>query len=136
MGSLAAEVARGWLLANRRGQGIPGYSAAAGELMANSAISAAVNVAVAGFVLLMADLSGPLVCLAHALLWGSLVYLGFVIGLLIPRAWVLGVIAHAAARLPFVGRQPGMDPVKMRDMERTIRSVLAKPSKALARTCC
>src|SRR5262249_655869 len=74
-GSLAAEPARAYLLANQGGQGALGYSAAAGELLANSAISSTVNIAVAGGVLWTATLKGPVVILAHVLLWPSLVYL-------------------------------------------------------------
>src|SRR5262249_29608175 len=39
-GSVAAEPARAWLLANQGGQGVTGYWAAAGELLANSVASA------------------------------------------------------------------------------------------------
>src|SRR5262245_26610904 len=42
-GALTAEAARAWLLANRGGQGVSGYSAAVGELVANSVASAAVR---------------------------------------------------------------------------------------------
>src|SRR5262249_43552566 len=64
-GALTAETARAWLLANRGGQGLSGYSAAIGELVANSVASAAVSATVAGRVLLTAALKGPVVALAH-----------------------------------------------------------------------
>jgi len=131
-GSLAAEPARAWLLANRGGQGLPGYSAAAGELMANSAISAAVNVAVAGFVLVTASLKGPVVVLAHTLLWGSLVYLLVIIGIVISRVRILGVCARAAARLPLVGRWLRADATKVRTIEDAISSVLTEGLAAVA----
>src|SRR5262245_31677442 len=100
-GSLAAEPARAWLLGRWGGQALSGYSAAAGELMVNSATSAGVNVAVAGWVLLTVDLKGPVVVLAHVLLWGSLVYLGVVVGVVLSRLRILGACARVASRLPF-----------------------------------
>src|SRR5262249_47088907 len=92
-GSLAAEPTRAWLLANPARQGVAGYSAAAGELMANSATSAAFNVAVAGGLLSTAALHGPVVVLAHVLLWGSLVYLGFLVSIAASRVRLLGICA-------------------------------------------
>ena len=90
-GPFAAEPARAWLLASRGGQGTPGYSAALTELMVNSGTSAALNVAVAAWALLTADLEGPVVVLAHVLLWGSLVYLGIIVGSVLSRVRILGV---------------------------------------------
>jgi hypothetical protein len=132
-GSLAAEPARAWLLANRGGQGVIGYSAAAGELAVNSATSAAVNVAVAGGALLIGTLKGPVVVLAHVLLWSSLFYLGAVIGVVVSRVRILGACADAASRLPGVGRWLRIDPVKVRDMELAITSALTERPAALAR---
>jgi hypothetical protein len=132
-GSLAAEPARAWLLANRGGQGAPGYSAAAGELTANSATSAAVNVAVAACVLWTGALKGPLVVLAHVLFWGSLVYLCVVIGIVGSRVRILRACARVASRLPFVGSRLRIDHVKVREMEQAIGSALTERPTALAR---
>jgi hypothetical protein len=131
-GALAAEPARAWLLANRGGQAVSGYSAAVGELLANSATSAAVNVAVAGFVLLNVNLEGPIVVLAHSLAWGSLVYLGALVAIVVSRVRLLGVCARGAARLPVVGRWLRVDALKVQAMEETITSVLAERSSSLA----
>lgn len=132
-GALTAEPARAWLLANRGGQGVTGYSAALGELMANSATSAALNVTVAGSVLLTGAVKGPLVVLAHVLLWGSLAHLSFIIGIVVSRVRILGVGARAVARLPVVGRRLRMDPATVRDMEQAIGSALRERPATLAR---
>jgi hypothetical protein len=132
-GSLAAEPARAWLLANRGGQGVTGYSAAAGELAMNSATSATVNVAVAGVALLTGTLRGPVVVLAHVLLWSSLAYLGAVVGIVVARVRILGGCADAAARLPVLGRWLRIDPIKVREMEQAITSALTERPAALAR---
>jgi hypothetical protein len=128
-GSLAAEPARAWLLANLGGQGAPGYSAAAGELMANSAVSAGVNVGVTGCLLLLGHLKGPMVPLAHVLLWGSLVYLGAVVGFAASGGRLVGHVVRATGRLPFAGRWLQVDPVKVRAGEEAIGSILmAQPA--------
>jgi len=132
-GCLAAEPTRAWLLANRGRQGVTGYSAAAGELMVNSATSAAINVAVAGSVLVTAGLTGPVVVLAHVLLWGSLGYLGFVIGIVALRVRMFAACARAASWLPLVGHRLRIDPTKARDMEQAISSALTVRPAALAR---
>lgn len=132
-GSLAAEPARAWLLANRSGRVVHGYSAAAGELMANSATSAAVNVAVAGWMLLTGRLTGPLTVLAHVLFWGSLVYMTAVVSIVLSRVRILGMYARLAARLPLVGRRLRMDPLQMREMQRAITAALTDRKGVLAR---
>ena len=132
-GSIAAEPARAWLLANRGGRGVRGYSAAAGELMANSATSAGVNVVVAGWMLLTAHLTGHVVILAHVLLWASLVYLSVVVAVIVSRVRILGVCARAAARLPFIGRRLRIDPIKLGEMQQAITSALTERPAALAR---
>jgi len=132
-GSVAAEPARAWLLANRGGRGVHGYSAAVGELMVNGATSAAVNVVVAGWVLSTMDLKGPVVLLAHVLLWGSLVYLGAVVGIVVSRVRLLGVCVRVVAALPLVGRWLRTDPAKVRAMEHAIDSALTDGPAALAR---
>jgi hypothetical protein len=131
-GALAAEPARAWILANRGGQGLPGYSAAAGELLANSATSAAVNALIAGCALAMADLKGPIVALAHVLLWGSLVYLGGIVVVVAWRVRILGACARAASGLPIIGRWLSADPAKVCDLERAIGSALTDRPAALA----
>jgi len=131
-GSLTAEPVRAWLLANRGGQGAPGYSAAAGELMTNSATSAALNVVVAGWALLTADLQGPLLVLAHVILWASLVYVGVVVGILASRVSILGASARVVGKLPLVGRRLRIDPAKVGEMERAVRSALTERPTALA----
>jgi hypothetical protein len=132
-GSLAAEPARAWLLANRGGRGMHGYSAAVGELMVNGATSAAVNVAVAGWVLSTMAFKGPVAVLAHVILWGSLVYLGAVIGMVVSRERILGVCARAVAALPLLGRRLQKDPAKVREMELAIDSALTKGPTAFVR---
>lgn len=131
-GSFVAESARAWLLANQGGQGMRGYSAAAGELLLNSATSAGVNVAVAGGALLTASLEGPLMILTHVLLWGSLVYVGVVVGIVVSRVRVLRACTHVASRLPVIGRRLRMGPVKMREMEQAIGSALTERASTLA----
>ena len=131
-GSLAAEPARAWLLANRGGQGTAGYSASAGELLANSATSAAVNVAVAGAVLWTAALEGPIVVLAHVLLWSSLVYLSAVVAIVVSRVRLLEACARVAARLPVVGHRLRLDPLTARHLERATGALMEGPA-ALAR---
>src|SRR5262249_1600916 len=85
-GSLAAEPSRAWLLASRGRRGMTGYWAAAGELLVNSAASAAVNIVVGGSVLWTDALKGrAIVVLAHVLLWSSLVYLAAVVGIVASR---------------------------------------------------
>jgi hypothetical protein len=132
-GALAAEPARAWLLANRTGQGVPGYSAAAGELMANSATSAAVNAVVAGYVVMMAAFKGPIAVLAQVLFWGSLVYVCAILAVVVSRVRILGACVRATSRLPLVGRWLRADPAKVRDVERAISSALTDRPAALAR---
>jgi len=131
-GSLTAEPARAWLLANRGGQGVTGYSAAVGELLANSVTSAAVNVAVAGGVLWTAALKGPIVVLAHVLLWSSLVYLAAIVGIVVSRVGLVGACARLAARVPVVGPRLQVDPPKVRHMQEAIAALMERPA-ALAR---
>ena len=132
-GPFAAEPARAWLLANRGGQGMPGYSAAVSELIVNSGTSAALNVAVAAWALSTADLEGPVVVLAHVLLWGSLVYLAGIVGTVSLRIRILGVCARAAGRLPFVGGRLHMDSIKVGEVERAISSAFTGRPTAVAR---
>jgi hypothetical protein len=133
-GAFVAEPARAWLLARRGGQGIPGYSAVAGELVANSGTSAAVNVVVAGSLLLLtAGLNGPVVALAHVVLWGSLVYLCVVVGTITSRVRILGASARVATRLPFVGPRLRIDPGKVRELGDAISSALAQRPSVVAR---
>jgi hypothetical protein len=132
-GTLAAESSRAWLLANQGGQGLSGYSAAAGELMANSATSAAVNALVSGYALLMADLRGPIVVLAHVLLWGSLVYVSGLVAIVVFGAPVLGACARAASGLPLIGGWLRTDPVKVRDLEQSFRSAPMRRRSELVR---
>ena len=132
-GSFAAESARAWLLANQGGQGMQGYSAAASELLLNSATSAGVNVVVAGWVLLTASLEGPVMILTHVLLWGSLVYVGLAVSIAVSRVRILRACALVAASLPIVGRRLQMDPEKMREMEQASSSALTKGLSTLAR---
>jgi len=132
-GSVAAEPARAWLLANRGGRGVHGYSAAVGELMINGATSAAVNVAVTGWVLSTMALKGPVAVLAHVLLWGSLVYLGAVVSIVLSHVRVFGVCARVVAALPLVGQRLRKDPAKVRAMEQAISAALTDGPTALAR---
>src|SRR5262249_46672353 len=114
-------------------QGVTGYSAALGELAANSAASAAVNATVAGGVLLTATLKGPVVVLAHVLFWASLVYVSTVVSVAVSRVHILGACARAVARLPIVGRRLRRDPGTVREFEQAIRSAFAERPAALAR---
>jgi hypothetical protein len=132
-GSMAAEPARAWLLANRGGQGVLGYSAAVGELMANSAMSAAVNIAVAGYLLLIGHLKGPLGVLAQVLFWGSLVYLSAIVVVVASHVRILGACARLLAALPFIGPRLRMDPLRVRATEQAISAALTVPPSSLAR---
>jgi hypothetical protein len=128
-GSLAAEPARAWLLAGESGQGMFAYSAAIGELMANSVMSAGVNVGVAGWAIVTADLKGPVHILAHVVFWGSLVYASAIVGTILSRVRALGVCARLLGRLPFAGRWLRLDPAKVREIEQAIDAVFAhRPS--------
>src|SRR5262249_36564947 len=109
------------------------YSAAAGELMANSATSAAVNAIVAGYALVIVGLKGPIVVLAHVLLWGSLVYVSGIVAIVVSGVPVLGACARAASRLPFVGGFRRADPVKVRDLEQSFSAGLVGRPAELAR---
>jgi len=132
-GSFAAEPARAWLLA-KRGRGlVSGYSAAAGELMTNGATSAAVNSVVAGTVLLTTNLTGPIVVLAHVLLWSSLVYLAAVVTLVLPRVGVLEACVHVAGVLPLIGRSIRINQTKVTEMRRSISSALMESPLSFAR---
>jgi len=131
-GSFAAEPARAWLLGRVGGQTAPGYSAAAGELMTNGATSAAVNIAVSGTVLLTATLKGPVVVLAHVLLWSSLVYLTVVVGIVVSRVGVLEWCARAAGRLPLIGRRLRFDPANVAAMRQSITSPFSGGPTVLA----
>ena len=128
-GALAAEPTRAWLLANRSGQAVTGYSAAAGELLANTATGAAVNIAVAGSVLWRAALSGPVVVLAHVLLWGSLVYLSVVVSIVLSRVRLLVAGVSWAARLPVVGARLRLDPARAREMGQAIGALMERPAE-------
>jgi len=129
-GSLAAEPARAWLLANRGGQGVAGYWAAAGELLANSAASASVNIVVAGSLLWTDALEGrAVVVLAHVLLWSSLVYLAAVVGIVVSRARLLGACARVAASMPIVGRRLRIDSPKNRQLELAIGALMERPAE-------
>jgi len=132
-GSFAAEPARAWLLA-KRGRGlVSGYSAAAGELMTNGATSAAVNSVVAGTVLLTTNLTGPIVVLAHVLLWSSLVYLAVVATIVLPRAGVLEACVHVAGMLPLIGRSIRINQTTVTEMRRSISSALMESPLSFAR---
>jgi hypothetical protein len=130
-GPFTAEPARAWLLAGRIQQGMSGYSAAVGELMANSGTSAAVNVAVAGWMLLTAELKGPALVLTHLLLWGSLVYVGVIVGTVASRARILGACVRAARTLPVIGRWLRIDSMKLSEVEHAISSALPSRPAAL-----
>jgi hypothetical protein len=129
-GSLTAEPARAWLLANRGGQGVTGYCAAAGELLANSAASASVNIAVAGAVLWTDALEGrAIVVLAHVLLWSSLVYLAAVASIAVSRVRLLGACTRAAARLPLLGYRLRIDSLKTRELVHAIGALIGRPAE-------
>jgi hypothetical protein len=129
-GSLAAEPARAWLLANRGGQGVIGYCAAAGELLVNSGASASVNILVAGIVLWTDALEGrAVVVLAHVLLWSSLVYLAAVVGIVVSRAQLLGACTRAAARLPIIGHRFRLDSPKRQQLELAIGALMERPAE-------
>jgi hypothetical protein len=129
-GSLAAEPARAWLLANQGGQGVTGYCAAAGELLANSAASALVNILVAGIVVWTDALQGrAVVVLAHVLLWSSLVYLAAVVGIVVSRARLLETCTRAAARLPVIGHRLRIDAEKRRQLELAIGVLMERPAE-------
>jgi hypothetical protein len=132
-GSLAAEPARAWLLARRGGGALPGYSAAVGELMTNGAMSAALNVVVAATALRFVSLQGPIVVLAHMVLWGSLVYLMVVAGIVSTRRSLLEACARAVGMLPLVGSRLRPHPGKMGDLQQSISSALTEGPVALAR---
>jgi hypothetical protein len=131
-GPFAAEPARAWLLGSRGGQGLPGYAAAVGELIANSGTSATVNVVVTGWALSSSFFTGPLVVVAHVLFWGSLVHAGVVVSAVASRVRVLGACARLAGSLPFVGRRVRIDPAKVRQVEDAISFTLRGRSTALA----
>jgi hypothetical protein len=101
--------------------------------MANSATSAALNVTVAGSVLLTGAVRGPLLVLTHVVLWGSLVHLSFIVGIVASRVRILGIGARAVARLPVIGRGLRMDPATVRGMEQAIGSALTERPATLAR---
>jgi len=71
--------------------------------------------------------------LAHVILWGSLVYLGAVIGIVLSRVRILGVCAHAVAAVPLVGRRLQKDPAKVRAIEQAINAALTEGPTAFAR---
>jgi hypothetical protein len=107
-GALTAEPARAWLLANRGGQGVAGYWAAAGELLSNSAASSSVNVVVAGTLLWTDSLHGrAIVVLAHVCLWSSLAYL----------------VGLASVTMPWVF------PEKTGELKRAIRALWQRPGE-------
>jgi hypothetical protein len=132
-GSFAAEPARAWLLARRAGQAAPGYTAAAGELLVNSATSAAVNVAVSGWALLRGHLQGPVVALAHVLLWSSLVYFSAVIAIFVSRMRVVEAFVRLASMLPIVGRRFRLDDESVRALRDAIESAPAAQPARLVR---
>jgi hypothetical protein len=132
-GSLAAEPARAWLLARRGAGAVPGYSAAVGELMTNGAISAAVNVVVSATALLLVEIKGPIVVLAHMVLWGSLAYLLVVAGIVSSRRSLLEAGARAASMLPLVGRRVRPRPGTMGELQQSISSALTQGPVVLAR---
>jgi hypothetical protein len=131
-GPFAAEPARAWLLGSRGGQGLPGYAAAVGELIANSGTSAAVNVVVAGWALSSAALTGPVVVVAYVLFWGSLVHALVVVSAVASRVRILGACARLAGLVPVVGRRLRVDPVKVREVEDAISFTLRGRPGALA----
>jgi hypothetical protein len=132
-GSFAAEPTRAWLLARRAGQAVPGYTAAAGELMVNSAISAAVNVAVTGWALLWGSLEGPVVVLAHVLLWASLTYCTAIVGIVASRVRLLDAYARATTRLPLIGGRLRIEDERLRAIREAIGSVPTERPATLAR---
>jgi hypothetical protein len=129
-GALTAEPARAWLLANRGGQGVIGYCAAAGELLANSAASATINIVVAGCSLWTDALKGrAVVVLAHVLLWSSLVYLATVVGIVVSRVRLLGACPRAAASLPVIGCRLRIDSLKTQVLKLAIGTVIERPAE-------
>jgi hypothetical protein len=133
-GPFAAEPARAWLLAKLDRGPAYGYSAAIAELIANSVISATVNVAVAGWVLTTATLQGPVAVLTHVVFWASLVWSCTVTGIVISGVRVLGPFARGLSRLPFAGRQLlRLDLKKVQEVEHAISGTLTGRPAALAR---
>jgi len=112
---------------------VSGYAAAAGELMTNGATSAAVNSVVAGTVLLTTKLTGPIVVLAHVLLWSSLVYLAAVVTIVLPRVGVLEACVCVAGMLPLIGRSIRINQTKVTEMRRSISSALMESPLSFAR---
>jgi len=70
--------------------------------------------------------------LAHVILWASLVYVGVVVGILASRVSILGASARVVGKLPLVGRRLRIDPAKVGEMERAVRSALTERPTALA----
>jgi hypothetical protein len=132
-GPFAAEPARAWLLAGTSQSGAAGYAAAIAELMINSATSAAVNIAVIGWVMSTRDLAGPLRILSHVLFWGSLVYASGIVAAVTLRARFLHAVSRFAGRLPLIGRRLGLDAVKVQDIQDAVDAVLGRRRTDVAR---
>lgn len=131
-GMLSAEPVRAWLLAGSAGSGAHAYAAAASELIANSCTSAAVTVAVAGWMLLALELHGSLLVLCHILFWGSLVYICSAVGALAARVYLIGAILGWAGALPFAGRYLRTDPIRVRVTEDAIIHALTGAPSTVA----
>jgi hypothetical protein len=132
-GALTAEPARAWLLARSGGgQAVRGYSAAAGELLANTGMSAAVNVVVTGYLLLAGRLEGPVTILAHVLFWASLVLVVALVAVVVSGVRVLGVCARFVGGLPLIGRRLQADPARIAEAQRAISSAFTERPAVLA----
>ena len=128
-GSFVAEPARAWMLASHAADGAHGVGAAAGELLANSCVSALVTVMALGWTTWRGVLHGPLFVLSQILLWASAGYISIVVAAIVTRTRVVGAIAGAAAALPRLGRRLSVNAIKIRQAEdATVRALTAHPA--------
>src|SRR5262249_52664658 len=116
-GMFSAEPTRAWMLAGQTGPGTHAYSAAVGELIANSCTWAFVSCLVTGWLLSSGTVHGPIKVVCHVLLWASLVYVVAAAWAISARVYLIGLILRGIGALPLVGPKLRTDRARVRAVE-------------------
>lgn len=132
-GPFGAEPLRAWMLAGHGGSAPAAYAAAVSEVIANSGTSACVTIVVTAIALTGLELHGPVLVLAHVLLWSSMVYVSLAIYALTARIYLIGVILRVVGRLPAIGRWLATDAMRVRLAEDAIIQTLTGDTARLVK---
>jgi hypothetical protein len=108
------------------------YGAVAGELILNSCVSAMVSVAAVVFAMTTRDLGGPVLVLAHVVLWSSAAYVVLVVAAIVSGARLIEALVGRLAAMPIVGRRIAANPERVRQVEDAIRHAFLERRALLA----